>query len=475
MTQNNNTPATSEQQMTGRQKLWLIFLVITKRLRFLAILAGVGLFVGYWDTVKNHWDRWAHPRAAAVRELPEGQEFFCPMHPQVTRNGYESNGDVPICPICGMPLSLHDKGAKEELPPGVTGRVSLSPERIAMAGIKTATIGYRPMSRQTKTVGYVTYDESRMSRVVSRVEGYVEKLYVDKTFTVVRKGDALAEIYSPELYSTAKELILAKRSNVSPELAESARQKLLLLGVSEEEIAAITASREPPKRLVIRSPQSGYVIDKKIVRGASVEPKMTLLEIADLSSVWVEAEVYEKDLAFLSPGQKVAAKVDAWSEQTFRGVLAMIYPQVEAATRTNRVRVRLDNAGGDLRPGMFAEVTIDTPLETIEPYKSLAVKHEFLVVPESAVIDTGAKKIVYIERAEGQYEGHEVELGPRQDDFYPVLKGLAAGDRVAAAGSFLVDAETRLNPAAASIYFGASGGAAAGGSAARHRAEDIAR
>jgi Cu(I)/Ag(I) efflux system membrane fusion protein len=491
--QTNEVIVVVEREMTARQKLWLVFLVVMKRARFFAILAGIGLFIGYWDTVKLHWDRWTHPRVAAVRDLPEGKEFFCPMDPQVTRAGYESNGDVPNCPICGMPLSLHDKPAKEALPPGITGRVTLTPERIAMAGIKTATIGSRPMARQTMTVGYVTYDESRMSRVVSRVEGYVEKLYVDKTFTLVHKGDPLAEIYSPELYSTARELVIASKGNVDRELAASSRTKLLLLGVNSDDIDHMVASGEAAKQVMIRSPQSGYVVDKKIVVGASIEPKMTLLEIADLSSVWVEAEIYEKDLAFLSPGQLVEAKVDAWPERTFRGSLAAIYPQVDAATRTNRMRVRLDNADGQLRPGMYADVMIDTPLETIEPYKSLANVSPrppgegqgvragssgngpassnvpsprpspggrgglFLAVPESAVIDTGAKKIVYIERAEGQFEGVEVELGPRHGNFYPVLKGLAAGDKVAAAGSFLVDAETRLNPAAASVYFGASG------------------
>ena len=305
----------------------------------------------------------------------------------------------------------------------------------------------------------------------------------------------------------------------------------------------MVAAGEAAKNLTIRSPQSGYVVEKKIVVGASVEPKMTFFEIADLSSVLIEAEVYERDLAFLSPGQAVEAKVEAWPQRTFRGELVAIYPQMDMAMQTNRVRVRLGNARGELRPGMYAHVLIDTPLETVEPYKSLAVQPPpvpsgdgkaveanslaptasagaspssrtsnssgltadkgpatasagaspspsasnpsglaadkgpatasagaspssppipegklFLVVPESAVIDTGDEKIVYIERAEGQYEGHEVELGPRHDGFFPVLKGLKAGDKVAAAGGFLVDAETRLNPAVASTYFGASGG-----------------
>ena len=221
-----------QPELTGRQKLWLVGLVIMKRVRFIAILAGVGLFIGYWDTVKSHWDRWTHPRAAANRELPSGEEFFCSMDPQVVRTTYEPNGDVPGCPICGMPLSIRTKGQKEELPAGITGRVRLSPERVQMAGIKTVAVDYRPVARQTKTVGYVTYDESGLSRIVSRVDGYVEKLYVDKSYTVVHKGDPLAEIYSPDLYSTARELVLPPRAKESTRSWPYARNKLLLLGVS---------------------------------------------------------------------------------------------------------------------------------------------------------------------------------------------------------------------------------------------------
>ncbi len=447
-----------QPQMSSRQKMRLVGMAIVNRLRFIAILIGVLLFVGYWDTIKLHWDRWTHPRAAAVRELPEGQEFFCPMDPQVTQTGYEPNGDVPSCPICGMPLSLHAKGQKEELPPGVTGRVTLSPDRVQMAGIKTVPVEYRPMVKHVKTVGYVTFDESGLSRIVSRVDGYVEKLYADKSYAMVHKGDPLAEIYSPELYSTARELVIASKGQGAGDIAASARRKLVLLGVAPEDIDRMVASGEASQRVTIRSPRTGHVIDKKIVVGASVDAKMTLFEVADLSTVWIEADVYENDAPFLQAGQEMSAKVESYPNKVFKGTVALVHPHLEEATRTNRVRIRLENPNHELRPGMFAEVTIDTPLETIEPYKSLAVKHEFLAVPESAVIDTGAKKIVYVERSPGQYDGREVELGPRQDDHFPVLKGLAVGDKVAAAGSFLVDAETRLNPAAAATYFGASGG-----------------
>ena len=359
---------------TRWQKFRLVGLVILKRVRFIAILAGVGLFICKWDTVMNYWEKWTRPRSAASHELEPGHEFYCPMDPQVVRSTYEPNGDVPKCPICGMPLSERAKGETAKLPAGITARVQLSPERIQLAGIKTVPVEYRPVAQQTKTVGYITFDESRLSRIVSRVDGYVEKLYVDETFTVVHKGDPLAEIYSPELYSTARELVLASRAGGPADLAAAARTKLLLLGVSQQEIDGIVASGQPSPRLVIRSPQAGYVVEKKIVVGASVEAKMTLFEVADLSTVWVEADVYEKDIPFLQVGQKIEATVEACPNRTFTGKLALIYPQLEAATRTNRVRLKLDNPQHELRPGMFATVRINTPLESIEPYKSVAAK-----------------------------------------------------------------------------------------------------
>ncbi|MCY2987833.1 MAG: efflux RND transporter periplasmic adaptor subunit [Planctomycetota bacterium] len=466
----------SEMPLTGRQKAWLAARVVLKRVRFILVLLAVGMFIGYWDTVNNYWDKWTQPRGVAAHELEPGHEFYCPMDPQVVRSTYEPNRDVPKCPICGMPLSIRIQGEATKLPAGVTSRVQLSPERIQLAGIKTVAAEFRPVFKQTKTVGYVTFDESRLSRIVSRVDGYVEKLYVDETFTVVHKGDPLAEIYSPELTSTARELVLAKQAGgATADLAAAAQDRLLLLGVSQQEIDGIVASGQPSTRLVIRSPQSGYVMEKKIVVGASVEAKMTLFEVADLSTVWVEAEVYEEDIQFLRAGQDVEATVKACPNRTFVGKLALIQPRVEASTRTNRIRLKLDNPQHELRPGMFATVRINTPLESIEPYKSVAAERsrvtrvglssadtaprsEFLVVPERAVIDTGSKKVVYVEREPGMFEGVEVELGPRQDDQYPVIQGLHAGDKVAAAGGFLIDAETRLNPAAAATYFGASGG-----------------
>ncbi len=421
-------------------------------MRFIAILVVTALVIGYWDTIANYWDKWTRFGPTEVSKLAKGEEFYCPMHPQVVRDDYDPGGQVPHCPICGMPLSLRKKVAPSILPPGVTGRVQLSPERIELAGIETVEIGYQPLTKQTVTVGNVAYDQSRLSRIVSRVSGYVEKLYVDKTYIAVKQGEPLAEIYSPELYASSQELLLIARGADS-ELLGPARQRLKLLGVGEEEIDAMIAAGKASPRLAIRSPRSGQVIGKEIVAGSRVEEGMTLLDIADLSTVWIEADVYEKDIAFLRPGQAIQASVEALPNQVFHGEVAVIYSQLDQATRTVRVRLKVNNESGQLRPGMFATVRIDTPLSEVEQSKSA----EVLAVPERSVIDTGTKQIVYVERAPGLFEGVEVQLGPRVGEYYPVLKGLEPGQKVAAAGAFLIDAETRLNPSAGT-YFGASGG-----------------
>jgi Cu(I)/Ag(I) efflux system membrane fusion protein len=450
------------------QRLRLFAKFLEVRLRFVAVLVAVALLIGYWDTIKNYWDKWTRPSAAALLQLPDEEEFFCPMDPQVTRSSYDPNGRIPHCPICGMPLSRRQKSEKQQLPEGVTGRVQISPERIRMAGIRSVEVGYRPLVRKLSTVGSVLYDESRLSRVVSRVGGYVEKLYVDKTYATVKQGDPLAEIYSPELYSAAQELVLLSKRNRPSDLVESARKRLMLLGVGRQEIDQIARSGKAVERLVIRSPQAGFVIGKYVVAGARVEPGMTLLDVADLSTVWIEADVYEKDVSLLHAGQKIVARADALVDRVISGRVALVYPRMETSTRTNRVRFDVENPEFLLRPGMYVTVQLETPIAEIEPFRSrlkttVAAQTArepggVLAVPERAVVDTGDRQIVYVEREPGLFEGVEVRLGPRCDDQYPVIEGLEAGQRVAAAGAFLVDAETRLNPSAAAAYFGASGG-----------------
>ena len=257
-----------ERPLTGRQKLILVGLVILKRVRFSADPAGrrdVHRLLGHDQELLGQVDPAAKCRGARVGR---GARVLLPDAPASHADDLRPNGDVPTCPICGMPLSVRKKGEKVELPVGVTGRVQISPERIQLAGIKTAAVGYRPLARQLVTVGNIEYDESRLSRIVSRVGGYVEKLYIDTTFAAVRQGQPLADIYSPELYAAAQDLRLAVKLGSQPELAESARKKLLPLGVDRREIDAIASSDQASAaRLVLRSPQAGTVIEKKIVAG----------------------------------------------------------------------------------------------------------------------------------------------------------------------------------------------------------------
>ncbi len=451
------------------KSLWMVLKILEIRLRFIILLLALGLTIGYWDTIRNYWDKWTRPPHSAITKGEETIEYYCPMHPQVVR---AEPGD---CPICGMPLAKRKKGAAPaaRLPEGVLSRTQYSPYRIALAGIHTSEIRCLPLVKEINTVGYIEYDETRRSQIVLRTAGYVEKLFVDQTWVKVDKGTPLAEVYSPELYSAAEELLIATEGGKSSSLAEAAREKLRLLGVSTEEIAAIERSRHANERLLIRSPQHGYVIAKDILQGQHVAEGQMIYEIADLGVVWLEADVYEKDIAFLREGLQVQATAEAYPNEAFAGRVSVVYKQLNQATRTQRVRLEIQNPDYKLRPGMYATVQIRVPMIQIEPFRTLAARDntketpknmvqakadEVLAVPVSAVIDTGKQKVVYLEREPGLFDGVAVELGPRSGDYYPVVAGLAEGNKVATAGAFLLDAETRLNPGAAAAYFGASAG-----------------
>jgi Cu(I)/Ag(I) efflux system membrane fusion protein len=443
-------------ETTRLERAKLIIKVIEVRLRFIAVLVATGLVIGSWDSIKNHWDRWTRATRAPAGTADAADEFYCPMHPSVVRPAPAS------CPICGMPLARRPKATGTPAAHGPE-RVQLSPERIQLAGLKTEPVSFRRLEQVIETSGSVQYDESRLSRIVARVNGYLEKLYVDRSFVPVKEGDPLAEIYSPELYTTMRELILGLKEPGSA-IASASRERLHLLGIDDKEIDRIAASETSDYRIVIRSPQTGHVIERSVLRGSYVTVGTSLLEVADLSTVWIEGDIYEKDVPFLREGASVEAWVEAVPNRVFTGTIALVHPHVEMMTRTNTVRFAVENKGHLLRPGMFATVRVKTPLAELEPWKNAAPDSGIvssgavLSVPERAVIDTGSKKVVYVEREPGVFEAARVELGARVGDVYPVLAGLRAEERVATAGAFLVDAETRLNPAAAGTFMGAGGG-----------------
>jgi membrane fusion protein, copper/silver efflux system len=484
----------------GKVWWWFHFAVLVKiaRLRFIAVLVAIGLVIARWDWLSAHYDKWTRPLFGQEAAVSTDTEYWCPMHPTVVRDHPDK------CPICAMPLSKRKKGEREEgeaLPPEVLSRVQLTPYKVAVAGVETAEVGYRPLTREITTVGFVEFDERKQARISARVRGKsrIDKLYVNVTGQTVGKGEPLALLYSPDLVVTVQNLLDARQA-ANRDLERMARDRLRLWGIEDDQIDEVLRTGKPTTQVVIRSPISGHVIKKYQVEGEYVEEGARLYDVADLSTVWVEAQVYEDDLAYLREGVTVRATTRAFPNRTFRGKLDFIHPHLDASTRTLRVRYTIQNPRHDLRPGMYASVRLETPTPQLALFanhrrrewaarvgadlaahallspglppagggwqalageaveRAAAAQGLVLAVPERAVIDTGSRKVVYREAEPDVYEGVLVQLGPRSGDFYPVLSGLQSGDRVVTTGSFLIDAETRLSGGAASTYFGASGG-----------------
>ena len=591
--------------------------VLFVRLRFVLVFVVVGLLVGNWDRLMNVVDRLtrpATPSAAATGEF----EWFCPMHPSVVRQ--EPNEK---CPICGMPLSRRKKGEKASLPPGVLQRVELAPVRIRQAGVGTEEVVYRSLVREIRTVGSIVWDERKLAHLSARIAGRADELFVNFAGVRVKKGDPIYKLYSPDLVTTQEEYVLALKGWAEAKgrdgadeaalararrLADSAREKLRLWGITDEQIAELEKSGAPRTHLTISSPIAGLVIEKDIHAGHYVQVGSDPYTVVDDSVVWMQAEVFERDLALVREGQVVEIRAESFPNDVFRGTVAFVAPGLDTATRTVKVRVDVPNPEAKLKTGMYVTAVLRVPLgrstdvyygccagcpevkadlpgkcpkcamdlvlkdkagvpvEKKDPHAGHAaaravyvcemhpesvadapgacvkppcagmkleerplppgsrvawvcpehpadlfekpglcpthakplrfkivsegkrlvdawtcavhpdapgapkgrcpacggeLRHvqveQVLAVPVTAVIDTGSRKIVFLERGEGIFDAVEVGLGPPAGGYHPVEKGLNAKDRVVTAGAFLLDAEARLNPAAGAAYFGSGG------------------
>lgn len=440
------------------------------RLRFVGIIAVIGLVIVKWDLLNAHYERWTRPAEAAAAADPD-TEYFCPMHPAIVRDTNKEK-----CPICFMPLSKRKKGEGGDvpLPPGVVSRVQISPYRVVLAGVRTAPVGYVPLAKEITTVGTVEFDERGLRHVAARVKGRIDRLAVNQTGQMVHTGDPLATVYSPDLVVTAQNLIDATRAG-NPDLARIARDRLTLWGLAPDQVDQIARDGKAVTQVTVRSPIDGHVIRKYQTEGRYVDEGTPLYDVADLNTVWIQAQVYEDDLAFLPAAAHelgtgdqlpVTAATRAYPGETFDGRLSFVYPHVDQESRTLTVRFELTNPDGRLKPGMTATVRVGVSAEKLakRPGSRLRLQDgKVLAVPEASVIDTGSMKVVYREATRHEYEGVRVDLGPRMAGpdgapYFPVFSGLDAGQTVVTAGSFLIDAETRLNPAAGSIYIGGSGG-----------------
>lgn len=638
--------AIKKPSIVKRVLFFIRFLEI--RLRFIAILIVTALIVGYWDHIENYYERWQRHRAG-VSTQEEGAahsefEYYCGMHPFVVR-------DTPgKCPICGMDLVQRKRGAASTLPEGVFARVQVAPDRIMQAGVSVEPALYRMLSRTVRSYGVVEPAETRVAEVIARFPGRVEELMVNATGLPIKKGEPLARIYSPEFLQGAQEFTRAldnkqrvdadeKADPIEKEraknLVEAARKRLSLAGFTEQQLAEIAATGAGSTSVTLYSPVTGTVMKKNAVAGQTVDEGSSLYSIADLATLWVQVQVIESEIAAVHEGMPVEVSSVAWPGEIFYGTVDFFYPEVDPASRSLKVRVAITNRDGKLKPGMYVNAVIRSPMgrygsveemqieaaaksaqaakvtlptqdaqsaaqflagladgakyftctmdpqvmsdkpgdcaicnmKLVERHKgqadlpeqgssaavtlptkkaedaakyiaSLPENAEYytctmdpevvsnkaddicpicnmklekrtktggadeagtqsaitgsfnqwaegftcpmhldslsdeggictdcgcgmpkskwriervLSVPESAVIDTGNDRMVYVETAPGLYDARGVTLGARTGAYYPVLDGLVLGERIVARGAFLIDAEARLNPAASGM------------------------
>jgi Cu(I)/Ag(I) efflux system membrane fusion protein len=355
--------------------------------------------------------------------------------------------DAATDPMEGHDHSAMAAGAEEAQP------VTLSADAGRRIGVTYATVTRGSLARTVHTVGFVTYDETRLSTVNLKIDGWVEKLFVDFTGAPVRAGEPLLEVYSPGLVTAQEELLLAKRlleeieegggvrsRDNAEALLAAARRRLAYWDISEEEIRAIEERGAVTKTLTLRSPASGIVVEKNVMEGARIMPGMDLYQIADLSRVWVDAEVFETDLSLIREGQHGMVSFEAYPGEVFHGSVTYIYPTVSASSRTGRVRLELSNPGLQLKPGMYSEVELQGPdLE------------ETLLVPRTAVLQTGERSVVFHRMSNGQLHPMEVVTGLSVGDQVQVLSGLQEGNVVVSSATFLIDAESNLGAAMAGM------------------------
>ncbi len=430
-------------------------------------------------------------QAGAEKTERKIRHWTCSMHPQIKQSGPGK------CPICGMDLiPIYDDAGDEG------GEVSLKLGKRAqvLAAVATTEVARRPLRKEIYTVGKMDYDEGSLAYVSAWIGGRIDKLFADFTGIQVKKGEHLVLLYSPELMSAQEEYLLALRdrqrvkgqssqiATMSKNTLAASREKLLLYGITKKQLKQIERKGKVQTHLTIYAPISGTVIHKKALEGMYVKTGDQIYTIADLSHLWLYLDIYEYDLAWIKFGQPVEVSTEAYPGETSRGTVTFIDPFLNEKTRTVKVRVNVPNPEGRLRPGMYAnarikvqineagqvvvaglegkymgpmhpEIVRDKPgkcpicgmdLELIGGVAGEFATHEpgqapaLLSIPRSAVLDTGKRKLVYVELAPGKYSPREVRLGPAAGDYYPVVEGLKEGERVVTSGNFLIDSQMQL-------------------------------
>jgi len=406
---------------------------------------------------------------AATALLAAEQLYTCGMHPQIIKK------EPGNCPICGMKLTPirantasapGERKAKFYKSTMMAGEVSPKPGKDSMGmdmvpvydtedstasniqidaatiqrmNLRTALVEHGPVHREFRTVGTVNYNEQGLRDITTKYEGWLEKLFVNATWSVVKAGDPLFEIYSPDVYNAQLNYVLARRGDgeAGGSLSRAALARLQLFDVPDDVIAELNRTKEPHRTMVFRAPSDGVVIEKMGVAGQMMKPGERIYRLADLSSVWVQAEIYEKDLPFVQSGQPALVRTSYGAERTFDGKVDLLLPQVQEQTRTATARIVLNNADGFLRPGMFVDVRFSAQLAS-----------DAVLVPDMAVLRSGERNTVFVALDGGFFEPREVKLGARSDgNNYEVVSGLRSGERVVTSGQFMLDSESQLREA----------------------------
>ncbi|MEW6703639.1 MAG: efflux RND transporter periplasmic adaptor subunit [Pseudomonadota bacterium] len=419
-----------------------------------AAVAALGAGAGYLWAARSHQPVSAIAAASAggtaSSSAPQQRKVLYYRNPM----GLPDTSPTPKKDPMGMDYIPVYEG-EDDAAPGAANQIRISTDKVQKLGVRVEAAALRPLGQRVRATGRVEPDERRVYAITPKFEGYVERLHVNVTGQPVAKGQPLFEVYSPELVSAQREYAIAAQglrtlagSDAAAGMQQLAEASLLRLrnwDIPREQVQALAHSGEVRRTVTFRSPVAGVVTEKKALQGMRFMPGEALYQVTDLGTVWVLADVYEQDLGLVRAGAPATVKINAYPDKSFSGKVTYVYPTLSAQTRTVPVRVELPNPGQLLKPGMFAQVELGAGSAA-----------PVLAVPESAVIDSGTRRIVLVQAAEGRFEPREVKLGARSDAYVQVLDGVRDGEPVVVAANFLIDAESNLKAVVGG--FGGHGG-----------------
>jgi len=371
----------------------------------------------------------AHDSIAEI-EKTGASMWTCAMHPQIRQ---PEPGDCPICAMDLIPVNT------EESDTGKPRELKLTETALALADIRTAKVKRQYVDKQIRLFGKISVDQSRRATLTARFPGRIEQQYVNYTGAKVKKGQSLVKLYSPELYSAQQEYVLAVGNNEQLLPGSSAKKKLELWGLTPEQIRKIGERGTPSEYMTIYSPMGGVVMNIRAVEGDYVKTGTVMYQIADLDQLWVEMDVYESDLPGLTTGQAITFSTKSIPGKTFRGKIDFIEPVLNSKTRTSVIRANTNNAGGQLKPGMFVSAIV-----SVNSKQTMSEKP--LVIPASAPLITGKRAVVYVadQLDKGRFQGREITLGPRMGNYYVVKSGLSESEVVVTNGNFKIDSALQI-------------------------------